>query len=102
MPRTDIDFLEINRAALCRYPGLLMEWIPGGRLVGREFTARNPLRGDRRPGSFSINVLTGRWADFATGDSGGDPVSLYAYLRGLKQAAAARELAALLGVDDVH
>ena len=45
--------------------------------------ARNPTRPDRRPGSFKINLTTGRWADFATGDRGGDPVSLAAYLFGL-------------------
>jgi hypothetical protein len=35
---------------------------------------------DQNPGSFSINVRTGRWADFATGDKGGDVISLAAYL----------------------
>ena len=43
----------------------------------------NPTRADRRPGSFSVNTRTGRWADFATGDRGGDVVSLAAYLHGL-------------------
>jgi hypothetical protein len=32
------------------------------------------------------------WADFATGDKGGDPVSLYAYLMGISQSDAARAL----------
>ena len=42
------------------------------------------MRSDRRPGSFSVNTRTGRWADFATGDRGGDVVSLAAYLHGLR------------------
>jgi hypothetical protein len=66
--------------------------------LGREHVARNPKRHDRQPGSFKVNVVTGRWADFATGDCGGDPVSLAAYLFGLTQAEAARRLAEMLGM----
>jgi hypothetical protein len=55
--------------------------------------ALNPLREDSRPGSFKVNLRTGRWADFATGDKGGDAISLLAYLRRLPQAEAARLLA---------
>ena len=50
------------------------------------------------PGSFSVNLETGRWADFSTGDRGGDPVSLAAYVFGTSQVEAARTLAAVLGV----
>ena len=38
-----------------------------------------PRRADHRKGSFKINLTTGRWSDFATGDAGGDLVSLAAY-----------------------
>ncbi len=69
-----LDFDTINRAALASLPALLRRWLPDGRLVGREYTARNPRRADRRLGSFLINVNSGRWADFATGDKGGDVV----------------------------
>ena len=60
--------------------------------------ALNPLRDDSRPGSFKVNLCTGRWADFATGDKGGDAISLLAYLRGLSQGEAARLLARELEV----
>jgi hypothetical protein len=93
-----IDFERINRVALLALPVLLRRWLPDGRLHGREFIARNPTRNDRHAGSFSINVATGAWADFATGDKGGDVVSLFAYLRGVRQGDAARELARLLGI----
>jgi hypothetical protein len=66
--------------------------------MGHEWVARNPTRADRKPGSFRVNLRTGRWADFATGDAGGDPVSLAAYLSGTGQAEAARALADMLGV----
>ena len=79
---------------------LLARWLPDGRLEGFEYVALNPTRADRRPGSFRVNVCTGRWADFATGARGGDPVSLAAYLSDLSQVEAARELAGMLGLGD--
>ncbi len=93
-----IDFGAINAAALAELPALLSRWLPGGRQVGHEFVVRNPKRADKRPGSFRINVRTGKWADFATGDAGGDVVSLAAYLSGAGQAEAARSLADMLRV----
>jgi len=69
-----------------------------GQLHGREWVALNPTRADRHLGSFRINLETGRWADFATNDRGGDPVSLYAYINGLSQSLAALELKQQFGV----
>lgn len=93
-----IDFLAVNRAALASLPQLVRQWLPDGRRDGNEWVARNPLRADRRPGSFKINLLTGKWADFATGDRGSDVVSLVAYLKGTRQSEAAIFLAEGLGV----
>jgi hypothetical protein len=92
------DFPAINAAALRELPALLIRWLPDGRVVGCEYEARNPRRADRSIGSFRINLRTGRWADFATGERGGDPVSLAAFLFNLSQAEAARQLARMLGV----
>jgi len=58
----------------------------------------SPRRDDGSPGSFKANLRTGRWADFATRDKGGDAISLFAYLRGLSQTEAARLLARELGM----
>ena len=93
-----LSFDEVNRAALGALPEILDRWLPDGRRQGHEYVARNPRRQDRRPGSFKVNMRTGKWSDFATGDRGGDPVSLAAYLHGLTQAEAARRLADMLGV----
>jgi hypothetical protein len=93
-----VNFDDVNRAALGRLPDILARWLPGGRIEGREYVVRNPKRGDRRPGSFKVNLDTGRWADWASGDKGGDPISLAAYLAGCSQVHAARRLAAMLGV----
>ena len=95
--RIDV-FAAVNDAALPQLDGLCRDWLPGGRRQGAEYVVRNPTRGDVRPGSFKINVRTGLWADFATGDCGGDPISLRAYLDGTRQIEAARIMAAELGV----
>ena len=96
---TAIDFDRINEAAMSYLPALVERWLPDGRRVRSEWEARNPLREDRRPGSFKINLKTGRWADFALPDArGGDPVALLAYLRGCSQSEAARTLARMLGL----
>jgi hypothetical protein len=97
-PAAPIDFGVVARAGLARLPDLLARWLPGGRIEGREYVVRNPTRGDRRPGSFKVNLDTGRWADWASGDKGGDPISLAAYLAGCSQVEAARRLAAMLGI----
>ncbi len=94
-----INFGAINAVALASLPTLLRRWLPDGRQVGREFVARNPRRADRRPGSFKINLRSGKWCDFATGDAGGDVVSLAAYLSGTGPGDAAKNLAAMLGVE---
>lgn len=94
-----VDFAAVNVAALRMLPELLARWAPDGKIRGHEWVARNPRRADTNPGSFSINLRSGRWADFATGDRGGDLVSLAAYLHNLSQVDAAKNLAAMLGLE---
>ncbi len=93
-----IDFERVNDAALAALPSLVARWLPDGRVQGREYVALNPTRVDKRSGSFRVNLRTGKWADFATGDKGGDVVSLAAYLSTTGQAEAARNLGRMLGV----
>jgi len=93
-----IDFSRIARAALPYLPELVAEWLPCGRREGREWVAINPTRDDHRLGSFKINLDTGKWADFATGDCGGDVISLLAYLTNIGQVDAARVLTKTLGI----
>jgi len=92
-------FAAVNAFALPKLDALCAAWLPGGRRRGAEYLALNPTRDDRSIGSFAINTVTGRWADFATPDRGGDPISLYAYLHGLSQIEAARELADSWGIE---
>jgi hypothetical protein len=97
--RLRIDFAEINRAALPVLPAIAARLLPGGKGIGHEFVALNPRRRDRHLGSFKINIRNGRWADFATGDRGGDPIGLVAYVANVSQSEAARLLAQMLGFD---
>lgn len=57
------------------------EWFPTGRLVGREWVVGN-LKGNKGE-SLKINLDTGVWSDFATAESGGCLVSLYAAKHGI-------------------
>ena len=93
-----VDFHRINCAALAAFPAVLTRLLPGGKRVGKEIVALNPRRPDRHLGSFKVNRYNGRWADFATGEKGGDPISLVAYLADVRQVEAARLLAKMLGV----
>jgi hypothetical protein len=97
-PRTKAEFEEVNRRALAGLPHILHRWLPDGKRRGAEYVVKNPKRADTRAGSFSINLRTGRWADFATGDKGGDVVSLAAYLFNLRQGEACDRVAEMVGV----
>jgi hypothetical protein len=94
-----IAFRRIAEAALARADAVARRWLPDGRRDGAEFVSRNPTRADRKRGSFKLNLRTGKWGDFATGDRGGDLVSLAAYLFKLSQADAALRVAEMIGVD---
>ncbi len=100
MQANKLDFAGLNRQALAQLPGILCELLPGGIVRGQEYTVRNPTRADRRAGSFRINLQSERWADFATGDAGGDVVSLVAYLRQCSQGDAARWVQERIGGSD--
>jgi hypothetical protein len=88
---------DTAQAALFNAGSILTKWLSGGVAIGGEYIACNPTRADRKRGSFKINLATGKWADFATSDRGGDLVSLVAYLDGVSQGEAARRIQAELG-----
>jgi len=87
----------VAEQALSDAPQLLERWFPAGRRHGSEFVVGDL---DGNPGeSCKINVETGAWADFATGQRGGDLVDLVAACRGQRMIDAARELAPHVGVE---
>lgn len=93
-----LAFERIARQAADRAETIVTRWLPDGRREGGEWVARNPRRADRNAGSFKINLRSGRWGDFATGDTGGDLISLAAFLFRIDQGEAARRVADMLGV----
>jgi hypothetical protein len=97
--RGSINFARVNAAAMAVLPSLMRRWLRDGRVEGNEYVALNPKRVDRNLGSFRINLRSGRWADFATKDAGGDPVSLGAYLANISQVEAAERIATMLGLE---
>lgn len=94
-----MDFEMVNSTALVHAETLLPEWLPTGKIQGREWMATNPTRNDRQPGSFKVNLDSGKWADFATDDRGGDLISLFAYLNSTGQLEAAEALSNRLNLD---
>ena len=93
-----LDFESIKAASMSKIEWLVFKWLQHGKQVGNEWVTTNPTRNDTRPGSFKINLITGVWSDFATGDTGGDMIDLYAYLKGLSILEAAKDVGDLLGV----
>ena len=91
-------FAQVKTAALRNIDLVLAQWLPNGKRVdgGKEYTAPNPTRTDKRPGSLKINLSKGTWADFATGDKGGDLIDLVRYLDGDTDVEACNKLADLL------
>ena len=98
--RRRIAFARIAEAALARAPEIVLRWLPDGRREGSEWVCRNPLRSDKHLGSMKISLRNGRWADFSTGDRGGDLIALAAYLHTAgDMGEAARKVAEMCGVD---
>ena len=95
-----MNFNELNTSLLSSANQFIHQWLPGGHFEGNDYVALNPTRLDKRKGSFRININTGQWIDFATGDKGGDLISLYAYINGLSQREAARCLAGNFDIQD--
>ena len=92
-----IDFAAINASAIPHLETLCRRWLPGGKRIGMEWTCGS-LHGEAG-GSCKVNLRTGKWADFAAGRSGGDPISLAAAVAGTGQVEAARNLARMLGLE---
>ena len=86
----------MNKKLLSNARTVLDDWLVG-ETKGGEYVAINPLRNDSSTGSFSINLTTGVWKDFAVeGFAGPDLVSLYMALHDLDESAALDALEAYL------
>lgn len=86
-----IDFERINNDLLRRSREFVRELFPKAEFSGHEAKIGS-LAGERGK-SLSINLETGVWKDFATGDGGSDLVSLGAAVWGCSQGEAAKRIA---------
>jgi 5S rRNA maturation endonuclease (ribonuclease M5) len=65
----------------------IASWCPGytdGKMKGDELWMCSPVRNDRSPDSFSINIHSGFWHDFATKQEG-NALQLFALIRGMTE-----------------
>lgn len=93
-----VGFADVKAATLRSLDYIVPMLLPGGKREGDEWVVRNPTRNDNKPGSFCINMRTGAWSDFATGETGGDMIDLYIYINGGTNIEAKDALADMLNV----
>lgn len=98
-PLPPIRFAELATALLDMGESLLQQWLPGGVRRGPEYVCGSLQGGDG--GSCLVSLTNGRWGDFASGEQGGDWLSLYAAIEGLTMGKAALQVAREYGLEDV-
>ena len=87
----EYDFQKLANHLLANALNLLDQWLPGGRLIGKEYTCGNISGG--KGDSLKVNIGTGKWSDFAQGEQrGNDLISLYATINGISNPEAYRML----------
>lgn len=92
---TPIPYADIARQALSYAETLLFRWV-GGKKKSNEWFADRTNQGGIGD-SLAINLLSGKWKHGASGQVGGDLISLYAYIHSIEQWEAAIEVADLIG-----
>ena len=83
------DFRNIKQKYQENPLPILRELVGQGRIEGSDYVALNPRRNDVKLGSFRVDISTGRFHDFATGDGGGSVIDLamFVYNCGIVEAA---------------
>jgi len=74
-----LDFQDLHAKLMNRFDDFVPLWLPGGKLLNNEFECGD-LTGVAGQ-SLKVNILNGMWCDFATGEAGGDLISLYAAIQ---------------------
>lgn len=94
-----LRFADLAAELLKSADTLVPLWLDGGKRVVAEWVCGSLMGGAGH--SCSVNLHSGAWSDFATGEAGGDLVSLYAAIHGLSMTRAALELAREHGLEAV-
>lgn len=87
---TPIDFNGLNARLSLRIRELLPSWLPGGKIVGKEYMVASLLGGTGDSLRFNIEKCIG--SDFSTDDKFGDCIDLYAKINNLTQIESAKQL----------
>lgn len=96
MSSPSVDFNKLNEYLLNHIYRLIVDFVPGGKQRGREYIAGSIHGGDGS--SFSINLDTGKWADFANPDHRGTGlISLYSTINNLSVVESAKKLCEIVG-----
>ena len=98
-PLPPINFAALSDALLARVEQLVPQWLPGGVVRGHEYVCGSLAGGSGS--SCSVNLVNGRWADFANEEKGADLIGLYAAINGLTMGKAAVQVAREQGLEDV-
>lgn len=98
-PLPPINFTALAEALLARAGQLVPEWLPGGVVRGHEYVCGSLSGGSGT--SCSVNLVTGKWSDFSTGECGGDLLGLYAGIHDLSMGKAALQVSREEGLEDV-
>ena len=75
-----ISFAEIKQRYRENPLPILRQLVGEGKIEGNDYVALNPRRNDKHRGSFRVDIATGRFYDFATGDRGGSVIDLAAFV----------------------
>lgn len=89
-----LDFEKI-KDGIIKNPSIVAKYLPDGVRVGAEYRCANIFGGKGE--SFAINMNSGLWSDFATGDSGSSLIDLVAKQKEIPYKEAAELIASELG-----
>ena len=89
-----IDFEKVKKGII-NNPSIVAKYLPDGVKVGPEYRCANIFGGKGE--SFAINLNSGLWSDFATGDTGSSLIDLVAKQKEMSYREAAEMIAKELG-----
>ncbi|MFZ3141162.1 MAG: VapE domain-containing protein [Polaromonas sp.] len=98
-PLPPIKYKELAHALLARASTLVPMWLPGGVQRGHEYICGSVQGG--AGSSCAVNLTSGKWGDFESGQQGNDLVGLYAACFDLSMGKAALQVAREEGLEDV-
>ena len=87
-----VNFQELKQQYSQCPMDILKRLVGNGKIEGGDYVALNPRRSDKKTGSFRIDIASGKFHDFATGDSGSGIIDLTAFVYDCDLLTAAQKL----------